>query len=327
MEPRTNERRNERNTMLDRIPTIDTRCEAPETDTIYEGAHLSAEYDADYDCTEISGQTYQCKDALKGLDGARWTGSAWIVDGNKVAHVRNADAHWAGGRTTLVRRIASALRTPMRDECAWCGDIHDCTVGDVTEAATCAAIDLTTEAQAEATARRIAVSLRSVVVAAAKGAAYAVRSARAKRAWETRRRNAARQAEILSATCEPLVAADVTAECCEGTAHDTEDRVVTDYPQRPFAAPAALLCDTGRLPTRKPHADYRWSTASEMEAVDTWYRTAACEFPDFRQTADGTYRYGEKCIGPREGRAARRRARDAAWHREHRRLARERKAA
>ena len=216
--------------MQDTIINIDTRCEAPETDTCYEGAHLSAEYDADYDCTEISGQTYQCKDAIKGLDGARWTGSAWIVDGNKVAHVRNADAHWAGGRTTLARRIASALRNPMRDECAWCGDIHDCRVAEVTEAATCAAVELTAEVEAEPAARRIAISLRAVAQAAAAHAAHAVRSARARKAWETRRRNAARQAEALTATCEPM-AADVvsSAECCDGTAHDTEDRVVVAW--------------------------------------------------------------------------------------------------
>lgn len=313
--------------MQDTITTIDTRCEAPETDICYEGAHLSAEYDADYDCTEISGQTYQCKDAIKGLDGARWTGSAWIVDGNRVAHVRNADAHWAGGRTTLVRRIASALRTPARNECAWCGDIHDCRVAEVTEAATCAAIILDGEAKAEEpTARRIAISLRPVALAAAAHAAHAVRSARARKAWETRRRNAARQAEALAATCEPLVTtADALpasvaysvvpgSECCHGrTAHGTDGRVVTAIVGGPIAEWSDIRHDYLHM----AHTDGQYCETRGRRSTSGTVRPV---------WAEGTY-WPASCMTMDEARRARRRARDAAWHREHRRLARELKAA
>lgn len=296
----------------DRIINIETRCEAPETDISFEGAHLSAEYDADYDCTEISGQTYQCKDAIKGLDGARWTGSAWIVDGNKVAHVRNADAHWNGGRTTLVRRIASALRTPMRDECAWCGDIHDCTVGDVTEAAECAALILDGEAKAEEpTARRIAISLRPVVMAAAAHAAHAVRSARAKRVWETRRRNAAAKAEALAATCEPLVAADVTAECCEGTpAHGTDGRVVADY----IGGPIGEWSDVRHDYLHMAHTDgQRCETRIRYVATPRCRHVVPCDPRDTRAVM-----FDSTCRTPAEGRRERRNARRRELYRQRR---------
>lgn len=296
--------------MQDTITTIDTRCEAPETDISYEGAHLSAEYDADYDCTEISGQTYPVKDALRGLDGARWTGSAWIVDGNRVAHVRNADAHWVGGRTTLVRRIASALREPARDECKWVGSLYNCTVGEVTEAATCAAIDLTGEAEAaEPAARRIAVSLRSVVLAAAKGAAHAVRSARARRAWETRRRNAARQAEALSATCEPLVvdAATPSAELCHGrTAHGVDGRVV-DTPRGADHLDGYPMVYGGR-------DDVQILVDHTLRRVDT----SRC--PRVWVDATETYpvRVDAPCLTPAEGRRERRNARRRELYRQRR---------
>lgn len=310
------ENKRNRNTMYeDRIIDIDTRCEAPETDISYEGAHLSAEYDADYDCTEISGQTYQCKDALKGLDGARWTGSAWIVDGNKVAHVRNADAHWAGGRTTLVRRIASALRTPMRDECAWCGDIHDCRVAEVTEAAICAALVLDGEAEAEPAARRIAISLRPVAMAAAAHAAHAVRSARARKAWETRRRNAARQAETLTATCQPLVvdadtlpasvaySATPSAELCYGrTAHGTDGRVVTDY----IGGPIGEWSDVRHDYLHMAHTDGQYCDIGVLG------RALRPRYPHCYWLDRAT------CLTPAEGRRERRNARRRELYRQRR---------
>jgi len=303
--------------MIDTIINIDTRCEAPETDTCYEGAHLSAEYDADYDCTEISGQTYQCKDALKGLDGARWTGTAWVVDGNLVANVRNADAHWTGGRTTLTRRIASALRNLPSDDCYFISlGQQGCTVGACTDAATCAAVALDGEGKAdEPSARRIAVSLRAVAAVAAKGAAHAVRSARARRAWETRRRNAARQAELLAATCEPLVvdadtlpasvtySATPSAECCHGrTAHGVDGRVVTAY----IGGPIAEWSDVRHDYLHMAHADNQYCDVGAIGRRALRPRYPHCWWLD--QTT---------CITPAEGRRERRNARRRELYRQH----------
>jgi len=301
--------------MQDTITTIDTRCEAPATDTIYEGAHLSAEYDADYDTTEITGQTYQVKDALRGFTGATWTGSAWVVDGNVVANVRNADAHWAGGRTTLSRRIAYALRNVPTNDCYFISlGQENCTIGECTAADTCAAIETIADA-VEAAEPTVRISLRPIVVAAAAAAAHAVRSARARKAWATRRRNAARAAEILSATCEPLVtdaaalpasvaySATTSAECCHGrAAHGVDGRVVTAY----IGGPIAEWSDVRHDYLHMAHADHQYCDVGAIGRRALRPRYPHCWWLD--QTT---------CITPAEGRRERRNARRRELYRQH----------
>ena len=165
----------------------------------------------------------------------------------------------------------------------------------------------------------IAVSLRPIVAAAAAAAAHAVRSARAKKAWETRRRNAARQAEALAATCEPLVtdgdalpasvaySATPSAELCPGrAAHGVDGRVVADYIGGPLGEWSHIRHDYLHMAhTDNQYCETRGRRNTSGTVRPVW--------------APGSY-FPASCVTMDEARRARRRARDAAWHREHRKM-------
>lgn len=156
--------------------------------------------------------------------------------------------------------------------------------------------------------------------AAVKGAAHAVRSARARKGWETRRRNAARVAEILNATCEPLVttadalpasvaySATPGSECCHGrTAHGADGRVgdahVLVRPDTLVAMGAWWDNDIEQW-RDAPSIEGQWCNPVGADPRPTCPRVVPCDPRDTYAVMWDTL-----CLTPAEGRRERRNAR------------------
>lgn len=264
--------------------------------------------------------TFEIKDILK-ASGARWDREdrAWKI---AVTDAAMADriirrAAYADRKATEAGR-EDAAKAWAKAWCEWtpAPKTYKISLAKLAQAAA-ARLAATAEAKAEAAkaakaaAPACKISLRPVVAAAIKGAAHAVRSARARKAWETRRRNAARAAEILSATCEPLVvdaealpasvsySATPGSECCYGRpAHGTCGRVV-DTPRAADHLDGYPMVCGGK-------DDVQILVDHTLRRVDTSRcpRVVPCDPRDTRAVM-----FDSLCRTPAEGRRERRNAR------------------
>lgn len=95
----------------------------------YTGRELFAEYDNVWNVTELSARTKYARDALHHVvcrcyadarcSNVRWTGSAWIIDGDHVAEIMAADRAFPReycSRRALVDILSAAIDGARKED-------------------------------------------------------------------------------------------------------------------------------------------------------------------------------------------------------------------